>query len=263
MKAAEHNAIELHSVSAGYGGDPDSRFEVLHEVSLAAAPATVTAILGPNGVGKTTLLNTALGWIRPWHGSVSLSGRPLAGMSGAERGRLVSLVPQADHIPFEYTVLEYVLLGRAPYIGRMSLPSEHDISVAHESLVQVGIDAMADHGVLETSAGERQLVLLARSLAQEPSVLLLDEPSAHLDLANKRRAVELLRRQADAGRAVVLTAHEPEFAAAVADRIVLLCEGRVLADGSATNVLTAANLSTLYRTPVTAHRADGRLFFSW
>jgi iron complex transport system ATP-binding protein len=263
MKANEHKAIELHSVSAGYGDDPHSRVEVLHDVSLAAAPATVTAILGPNGVGKTTLLNTALGWIRPWRGSVSLSGRPLAGMSGNERGRLVSLVPQADHIPFEYTVLEYVLLGRAPYIGRMNQPTEHDLAVAMKSLVRVGIDAMADHGVLETSAGERQLVLLARSLAQEPSVLLLDEPSAHLDLANKRRAIGLLRGQADAGRAVIFTAHEPEFAAAVADRIVLLFKGRVLADGAPADVLTAENLSILYRTPVTAHRIDGRLFFSW
>jgi len=263
MKSTEHNAIELHSVSAGYGRDPESRIEVLHDVSLTAAPATVTAILGPNGVGKTTLLNTALGWIRPWHGSVSLAGRPLAGMSGSERGRLISLVPQTDHVPFEYTVLEYVLLGRAPYIGRMNQPTEHDLAVAMESLVLVGIDAMADHGVLETSAGERQLVLLARSLAQEPSVLLLDEPSAHLDLANKRRAVDLLRSQADAGRAVVFTAHEPEFAAAVANRIVLLCEGRVLANGNAADVLTAEHLSTLYRTPVTAHRSGGKLFFSW
>ena len=172
--------VELREIVAGYGDEPARRHEVLHGVTMSAERGTVTAILGPNGVGKTTLLNTALGWIRPWSGSVSLAGRRLVDLSGPERGRLVSLVPQADHVPFEYTVLEYVLLGRAPYIGRMRLPADEDVDVARRALEVVGISAMAGHGVLEMSAGERQLVLLARSLAQEPAVLLLDEPSAHL-----------------------------------------------------------------------------------
>jgi len=260
------SAIELHEVTAGYGtpgGIREERHEVLHGVSLAAEAGTVTAILGPNGVGKTTLLNTALGWIRPWSGSVTLGGREIAGLSGSERGRLVSIVPQADHVPFEYTVFEYVLLGRAPHIGRMSLPREEDLDAARRALAQAGIAEMAGHGVLETSAGERQLVLLARALAQDTAVLLLDEPSAHLDLANKRRLVRLLRTQADAGRAVVLTAHEPEFAAAVADRVALLSRGVVLAVGPPADVLTADHLSRVYGTPVTAHRAGDRLFFAW
>ena len=201
--------LELRGIRAGYGAHEADRHVVLHGVDLDAPTGSITAILGPNGVGKTTLLNVALGWIAPWSGTVSISGRLLADIPGPERGRLVSLVPQSDHIPFEYSILEYVLLGRAPYIAPMALPTAKDVEIARSALDRVGISAMADHGILETSAGERQLVLLARAVAQEPRVLLLDEPSAHLDLANKRRLVGLLRAQSELGRAVIITVHEP------------------------------------------------------
>jgi iron complex transport system ATP-binding protein len=255
--------VQLRCVRAGYAADGAARHEVLHGIDLDAAPGSITAILGPNGVGKTTLLNVALGWIAPWSGTVSVSGRPLAGIPGPERGRLVSLVPQSDHIPFEYSILEYVLLGRAPYIAPMELPTAGDHEIARAALDRVGIGAMADHGVLETSAGERQLVLLARALAQEPQALLLDEPSAHLDLANKRRLVGLLRAQSQLGRAVVLTVHEPEFAAAVATDVVLLREGRVLAAGPPEAVLTSDLLSRLYDIPVRVHRTGDGPLFAW
>lgn len=255
--------LELRGVVAGYTADDGGRHEVLHDIALEAEPGTVTAILGPNGVGKTTLLNVALGWIAPWSGTVTISGRRLQEIPGHERGRLLSLVPQSDHIAFEYSILEYVLLGRAPYLRPMELPSAADIAAARAALDRVGMAEMASHGVLETSAGERQLVLLARSLAQDPQALLLDEPSAHLDLANKRRLVELLRRQADSGRTVILTVHEPEFAAVLATTVVLLHEGRVLAKGAPQGVLTGSLLSRLYGIPIEVHRAGDRTLFAW
>ncbi len=252
------SVVELSGVSAGYGAHT-----VLRDVTLAVDQGEIVAILGPNGVGKSTLLNVALGWLRPTKGSVSLTGRPLASIGASERGRIVSLVPPVDHIAFEYSILEYVLLGRAPYIGRMQTPAQTDIDQAHEALARVGMNAMAAHGVHETSAGERQLVLLARSLAQDPMILLLDEPSAHLDLANKRRLVELLAREAAAGRTIVLTVHEPEFAAAIADRVVLLRNGALLADGTPESVMTADLLTRAYGVPIAVERAAGRSVFIW
>ncbi len=258
-------SLELRGIVAGYAATEhrEARHEVLHGVDLDARPGTVTAILGPNGVGKTTLLNVALGWIAPWSGTVSVEGRDLRTLAGAERGQLLSLVPQTDHVAFEYSILEYVLLGRAPYLGPLQSPTAAHIEIARAALEQVGMGVMAERGVLETSAGERQLVLLARALAQEPRTLLLDEPSAHLDLANKRRLVGLLQTQTDLGRAIVLTVHEPEFAAALADKVVLLHEGNVLAAGRPEEVLTEELLSRLYGIAVSVHRGGGRTLFAW
>ncbi len=258
-------SLELRRIVAGYPahGSREARHEVLHEVDFDASPGSITAVLGPNGVGKTTLLNVALGWITPWAGTVNVEGRDLRTLTGAERGRLLSLVPQTDHVAFEYSILEYVLLGRAPYVGSMQSPSAGDVEIARAALEQVGMGAMAGRGILETSAGERQLVLLARALAQEPRTLLLDEPSAHLDLANKRRLVGLLQAQADTGRSIVLTVHEPEFAAALATTVVLLREGTVLAAGPPEEVLTGALLSRLYGISISVHRSDGRALFAW
>lgn len=255
--------LDVRDVVAGYGEARSERHEVLHGVSLAAARGSITAILGPNGVGKTTLVNVVLGWMEPWAGGVQIAGAPLASLSGTERGRLISLVPQGDHIPFEYSILDYVLLGRAPYVGRMQAPRREDADVALAAIERAGLAGRADHGVLETSAGERQLVLLARSLAQDPRLLLLDEPSAHLDLANKRRLVHLLRREAGHGRTIVLTVHEPEFAAAVADIVVLLCAGRVLASGAPDEVMTAELLSETYGVPIEVHAVGDRRVFLW
>ncbi len=257
------NLLDVRDAVAGYGEARDERHEVLHGVSLAAARGSITAILGPNGVGKTTLVNVVLGWIAPWSGSVEISGTNVGSLSGAERGRLISLVPQGDHIPFEYSILDYVLLGRAPYIGRLRAPGQEDVDVALAAIERAGLAGRGDHGVLETSAGERQLVLLARSLAQDPRLLLLDEPSAHLDLANKRRLVRLLRREANDGRTIVLTVHEPEFAAAVADVVVLLRRGRVLASGAPDEVMTAELLSETYGVPIEVHPVGDRRVFLW
>ena len=264
------NGIEVVDVTAGYGrrrtpervesGAPRA---VLAGISARFGPGTVTAILGPNGVGKTTLLNLCLGWMRPWEGAVIVDGRPVATLSGGERGRLLSLVPQSDHVPFEFSLLDCVLLGRAPHLGPLETPGREDVRIALRALERVGLADRAAVSVLEMSAGERQLVLLARALAQESAFLLLDEPSAHLDLANKRRLVSMLRSLAANGTGVVLTTHEPDFAAASADRVVMLDSGTVLASGVPDEVLTGPLLSRAYDTPVTVHRADGRPVFIW
>ena len=253
--------ISLAEVTVGYGADRAR--PVLEKVTVDFPDGAITAILGPNGVGKTTLLNLCLGWLKPWLGSVRVDGSGLGTMGNRQRGRLLSLVPQSDHVPFEYTLLEYVLLGRAPYLQRTQAPRHEDVAAAEDALARVGLVESADRPVLEISAGERQLVLLARSLAQDTRALLLDEPAAHLDPANKRRLVSLLRDQAADGRCVITTVHEPQFAMHVADRVVLLAAGAVAAEGLPDDVMTAQLLSAAYSTPIEVRRVDSRSAFFW
>lgn len=251
-------------IASGKGrGAPPASGVVLSRLSLTVETGSVTAILGPNGVGKTTLLNICLGWLRPWRGTVALQGRPLAAFSRRELGQRISLVPQSEHIPFEYTVVDYVLLGRAPYISPLASPGTLDIEVCLGMLARVGMRDRSGDSVHATSAGEKQLIMLARSLAQEPELLLLDEPSAHLDLKNKRHLIDLLRVEVDRGATILLTAHEPEFAAAVADNIMLMHDGTIMISGPTDAVLTGENLSRAYDLPVAVHEVDGQPTFHW
>lgn len=240
-----------------------SQREVLRELNLDVPRGEVTAILGPNGAGKTTLLNICLGWLKPQAGTVSFESRPLGDYTRREVGRSMSLVPQSEHIPFEYSLLEYVLLGRAPYLASLESPGPDDVTLATEMIERVGMADRLNASVLATSAGEKQLIMLARSLTQEPGLFLLDEPSAHLDLRNKRRLIGLLHAEVERGATVLLTAHEPEFAAAVASNVVLMRAGRVMDAGPMDNVMTTKSLSATYDLPITVHRIDDRLAFHW
>jgi len=184
-------------------------------------------------------------------------------MPRGERGRRISLVPQIDYVPFEYTVLEYVLLGRAPYLSPLEAPGAQDVERARAELAKLGIAALAGKSVVATSAGERALVLIARTLVQESEVILMDEPSAHLDLKNKRVLIDLITKLRDSGKTIVLTAHEPEFADAVSNHIVLLARGSILIQGAPADVLRGEALSQLYETPVEVLEVVDRRLFSW
>ena len=157
--------------------------EVLHTLSLDLREGCPTVILGPNGSGKTTLLHIALGWLKPSNGRVLLAGKPLRAYSRRELGQWMGLVPQSEHTPFEYSLLEYVLLGRAPYLHPLAMPEASDYARAQAALERVGMGELSGRSILRLSGGERQLVLVARALAQETRLLLLDEPTSHLDLA--------------------------------------------------------------------------------
>ncbi|MFW6211982.1 MAG: ABC transporter ATP-binding protein [Spirochaetota bacterium] len=258
-RGANNPALDVREVTAGYPERPG----VIREVSFEAGRGGVVALLGPNGAGKTTLLNVCLGWHRPADGAVWLLGDRLSSLPRGERGRRISLVPQIDYVPFEYSVLEYVLLGRAPYLSPLAAPDSRDVERAREELSRLGIAELSGKSVVATSAGERALILVARALVQEADVILMDEPSAHLDLKNKRLLIDLIHKLRDTGKSIVLTAHEPEFADAVASHIVLLAEGTVLMQGPPDAVLTGEMLSSLYETSVTVHRSGSHRFFSW
>jgi len=236
---------------------------VLNGLDLSLKEGRITAILGPNGAGKTTLLYLALGWLKPWAGKISLSEKPIESFSRRALGQQIALIPQSEHTPFEYTVLEYVLLGRAPYLPSLGMPSKTDEKIAYEALVKVGIDNLYDHSMLALSGGERQLVLAARALAQEPKLLLLDEPTSHLDLSNKYRLVHILRKLQEGGATILMTTHEPELAFAVSDDAILMEKGRVLISGPTAEVASGENLSRIYRIPVKIISVEGKKQVAW
>ncbi|MBM3695346.1 MAG: ABC transporter ATP-binding protein [Actinobacteria bacterium] len=232
--------------------------EVLRSLTLDIPPGTATAVLGPNGCGKTTLLHVVLGWLAPRGGEVVVAGRPQGEISPRRRGRLVALVPQTEHVPFDFSVLEYVLMGRTPHLGVLGMPGAQDHRIALETLESLGLDHLSRRPVPELSGGERQMVTLARALAQRTPILLLDEPTAHLDLSNKGRLLSTLRRLADEGTTVLFTTHDPEAAALAARFVVLMRGGEVLAAGTQEEVLEAGRLSLTYGVPVRVVEIAGR-----
>ncbi len=249
-----HPILSLRNVCFAY---PNGSRDVLEDISLEVHPGTVNGILGPNGAGKSTLLHLILGLYPPRRGEIRVSGRPLTAHSRRSLSRQIALVPQGEHIPFEFRVLEYVLLGRTPHLDFLQMPGSEDVRAAQEALERLGIAELADRRVSALSGGEHQLVLIARAVAQETPILLLDEPTAHLDLANKRRILVLLRDLARQGTTVLFTTHDPETALAVADTCILIRAGRILHRGPVADVLTTEKLTQTYETPLRVLPVDG------
>jgi iron complex transport system ATP-binding protein len=247
--------LKYEHITFGY---PTADQPVMKEFDLEIGAGTVTAILGPNGAGKTTLLHLTLGWLKPQSGIVLLDQRALGDFSRRALGQWMGLVPQSEHTPFEFSLLEFVLLGRAPHLPPLAMPGKEDGEIAADALQQVGLAKMQNRSILSLSGGERQLVLIARALVQQPRLLLLDEPTAHLDLGNKIRLLGLLRKLQGRQVTIVLTTHEPEVAAAIATHLVLMRNGQVLRAGPLAETCTSQWLSTTYGVPVQVTELGGR-----
>jgi iron complex transport system ATP-binding protein len=247
--------ISLDRLRFSYQADGST---ILDDLSLDIPPGTITASLGPNGAGKTTLLHVILGLLAPQSGQVWLNGQPQASYSRVALSQLVGLVLQAEYIPFNFTVWEYVLLGRTPYLGLLNLPTKKDYRVALEAIETLGLSALKHRSILELSGGERQMVMLARAIAQQTPILLLDEPTSHLDLSNKGRILQVLSTLARQGVTVVFTTHEPDVAIAIARYLVLMRAGRALDSGPLEQILTAEKLFATYGVPVRVAEVEGR-----
>jgi len=236
-----------------YPDDPN----VLSNLSLEIPAGKVTAILGPNGTGKTTLLHILLGLLKPIKGVVKVSGKSHKHYSRRELSQMIGLVPQFESIPFNFSVFEYVLLGRSPYLKPLQLPGSEDVRITEEALLAAGIDHLRNKPVNEISGGERQLVHISRVLTQQTQILLLDEPTAHLDLENQNRILILLRQMSSRGNTAVLTTHDPNAAIFAADYFVLMNRGKIAAQGNLDEVITAKNLSMIYRIPIRVEQTNG------
>jgi iron complex transport system ATP-binding protein len=207
----------------------------------------MTAVLGPNGSGKTTLVRLAAGSLAPSAGVVLLSGRDLGGIPAAERARIVAVVPQETRLAFDFTVREVVSMGRAPHLGLLGLETGRDREIVDEAMMHTDVADLASRRFLTLSGGERQRVIIARTLAQQPSVLLLDEPTAFLDLRHRLAAYALLTElNRERGLTVVVVSHDINLAARHCSRLVLLDRGRIHADGPPGEVLTPEHVAEVY-----------------
>jgi iron complex transport system ATP-binding protein len=229
---------------------PGSANPIFSNLSISLPSGAVTAILGPNGSGKTTLLDLFLGLLTPTAGTVAIHGKARTTYSPKDLKRIIGLVPQNESIPFDLSLLEYVLLGRAPFLGLLQTPGPRDRSAALTAIDQVGLAHLQHRPVPHMSGGERQLASVARALTQESQILLMDEPTSHLDLANARRILNLMSRIKRHGRTVLFTTHDPNAAAAAADHVVLLKQGCLLAAGGVAETLTTELLSATYDQPI-------------
>ncbi|CAI8027022.1 Hemin import ATP-binding protein HmuV, partial [Geodia barretti] len=234
-------AIAARDVSVRLGGNP-----ILKSVSFEARPGEIAGLIGPNGAGKSTLLRVLAGLIRPDAGTVSIGETPLKGMNAGERARRMAFMPQQD-VAHPFTALETVLMGRYAHLGRFSLEGNRDREIAIAAMARTDTAHFEGRQLDRLSGGERQRVILARALAQEPGVMLLDEPSASLDLRHRLSIMETLRAEA-ANRqvAVVIALHDVSLAGRYCDRICLLSEGRIEAEGKPVEVLTADNLRNTF-----------------
>ena len=235
---------------------------VLTDVFLNVERGELVGILGPNGSGKTTLLKLLGGMHRPTTGSVTLDDRPLAEWSHREIARRIAFVPQETHAPFDFSVLDIVLMGRFPHLGAFALEGPEDLAIARRALAATGTAPFEGRAFSTLSGGEKQRVVIASALAQSTQLLLLDEPTASLDIGHQIEVQMLLQQlNADQGVTMLLSTHDLNLAAALCRRLVLLKDGQVLASGPTETVLTPAAVRALYgvEADIARHPATGHL----
>ena len=243
---ATGTGLQLRRVEVDLGGQ-----RIVDGVDLEVSAGEWVAVIGPNGAGKTTLLRSVSG-LQRHGGGVAIGGRHTSAMAERDRARVLALVPQDPVIPAGISVFDYILLGRTPHLGRRLVVTLDDERIAVAVLQRLDLEHLAGRRLSELSGGERQRAVIGRGLAQEPTVLLLDEPTSSLDLGHQQETLELVNDlRVERGLTVLMTMHDLNLAAQFADRLVLLSEGRVVADGSADEVLDPAVLRTHYGAEVT------------
>jgi len=247
--------LTIENLSAGY-----KDHEVLHEVSLEVPQGTVIALIGPNGSGKTTLIRAISGILHPSRGSIRYEGQDLTKMNVQERSKRIAVVPQIRSLPPAFTIYEVVALGRTPHLNWFGQTSANDDHIIRQSMAQVNLLELAERNITDLSGGEQQRVLLARALAQQTPVLLMDEPTAHLDLQyqvsfleNAHHLAHPSNEEIEMGikpRAVLVAIHDLNLLARFADMVALMVDGRLVKLGSPTEVLQADILSEAYHLPL-------------
>jgi iron complex transport system ATP-binding protein len=238
--------LSIRALSFSYNSKP-----ALSDISLDVKDGEILAVIGPNGAGKTTLIKAVSGVLRPQTGKVLVSGRDVSVMDPARRARLMAVVPQARKLPPDFTVWQTVQMGRTPYLGWLGKLSQEDFGYTQQALKQTALLAYAGRRIDQLSGGEQQRALLARALAQDCPILLLDEPTAHLDLHYQSDLLNLIRRLAtEQELAVLMALHDLNQVAQYADQVALLLDGRLQALGTPEEVLTSDNLTRAYQVPL-------------
>ena len=234
---------EINNITFKY---PGSERKVLDDASLSLEKGDILCILGPNGAGKTTLLNCMAGLLKPQSGDIKLQGKNLKEMSEREIAKTVAFVPQLHTPTFDYSCVDFVLMGRAPQIGVFSRPTQEEEEMCLKVLTEMGIEHLAFKSYMEISGGERQQLLIARAIVQEPEVVLFDEPTAHLDYGNQHRVLEKIKRMAADGYSVVITTHNPDHALLLGDKAAIVSRDGHIVQGDSSEILTEELLTEVY-----------------
>ena len=247
----DDSGIEVRGLSFAYDSHP-----VLSNVSFRAESGQFLAVLGPNGVGKSTLFYCLLAIRSPDQGQVLLDGRSIHDMAPAKVARRVAYVPQSHAPTFNYSVEDMVLMGTTARVGGFTGPGADELAQAREAMERVGISHLAQRGYMQISGGERQLALIARALAQQARVVVMDEPTANLDYGNQLRVLARVKDLSSQGYTVIVSTHNPDHVFLFADRVLALKDGRVVADGSPGDCLTADLIEDLYGVRVRLRRSE-------
>lgn len=233
--------LEVKSLAFSYGNVP-----VFENVSFSLKKGEIMCILGPNGAGKSTLIKCIAGILKPATGSIRVLGKDAALLGVRGISRLIGYVPQQNEVVFPFTVLDFVVMGRAPHLSMFASPGTEDMEIAKESLATVGISDLAERPVASLSGGQSQMVLVARALAQKPALLLLDEPTSHLDFGNQVLVLETVQRLASLGMSIVMNTHMPDHAFLVGSRAAALTGGKLVSVGEVETVVTSKMMSSVY-----------------
>lgn len=244
--------LEVNGLAFSYSEDKS----ILKDVSLSLEEHDILCLLGPNGTGKTTLLRCLLRLSKFKKGKVSVLGEDIMNLSSKERAKAMAYVPQAVTMSFPYEVIEVVLMGRVAHLSRGRRPSSEDKEIALNALESLGITHLKNKFFNEISGGERQMVLVARAIAQRAKILIMDEPTANLDFGNQVRMLKVIKSLSEKGYGVLMTSHFPDHAFLACNKVALLKGGTVIAKGVPEEIVTSESLSSLYETPICVTSAE-------
>ena len=233
--------LEVENLHVGYG-----KTEIVHGASFSAERGEFVCIIGANGCGKTTTLKCMLGLLPPTSGRVVVDGVDTLSLSERERAHIFAYIPQAHTPPFPFAVADVVIMGRTPYINLLARTTAEDRLVAYRAMEMLGIQNLANAVYTELSGGQQQLVLIARALAQQPQVLVMDEPTASLDFGNQQMVLRQMKQLTHGGTSVVMVTHDPDHALFCADKVVVMHNGVVIDEGAPNSVMTDECLRTIY-----------------
>lgn len=244
--------FQVEDVSFSY----NARREVLKGVTFSIDKGNILCLLGSNGTGKTTLIRCILGFRTPSSGHISMNGQDTARMKSTERAKLMAYVPQSSSIAFPYTAQEVVMMGRVSHLRTGSSHTTKDFEVVHDSMERLRIGHLAQRRYQELSGGEKQMVLVARALAQEAQLLIMDEPTANLDYHNQVRILAAIKHLAAKGLGILMTSHYPDHAFLACSHVALMKDGRIVSAGQPDTVVTSESLTAIYDTPVIVARSE-------
>lgn len=247
--------LTVEDITFGY----DSEHNVLEHLSFSYDSPEVLCILGSNGMGKSTLLQCIIGAFQTSAGSITVDGVPVGNYKARDFARKIAYIPQSHTPSFAYKVIDIVTMGRTSRIGYLANPSDDDVALAHEQLDYLGVGHLAEKPYTDISGGERQLVMIASALTQEPELMVLDEPTAHLDFGNQYKFVELVEKLRERNMGVLMTTHFPDHALMLGSKTAVLSGGRIIAEGLAHEVITDDSMRELYGIEVHVRHIEDRV----